>query len=45
MPSYFVTDRDQPRLKVRGYEKVLPILDYRTAEGTAIDGTAAMEEL
>ena len=35
--SYFVTDRDEPRLKIRGYGMVLPILGYCTAEGTAID--------
>jgi len=40
-----VTGRDEPRLKIRGYEKVLPIPVYRTAERMAIDEKAAIEEL
>jgi hypothetical protein len=36
-PSYLVTGSDQPRLKIRVYEKVLPIVDYRTDERRATD--------
>jgi hypothetical protein len=45
LPSYLVTGSDQPRLKIRGYVKVLPVLDYRTDEVTATDEKAAMEDL
>ena len=35
--SFFVTGRDEFRLQIREYEMVLPILDYCTVGGAAID--------
>lgn len=46
--NYFLTLTQleiKPCLEARGYEEILSSLGYGTAEGTAIDGNGAMEEL